>query len=480
MSTRKPRLLPFPRLLGFALLAITLLAATPARSFEIPGLQRDAEAYAAGLRPTAPATPQARAAADRRVAEVAAQNNQAELVSALEARIALGEAEESHWLRLAEAWQRRTPPNGERALQAAWQAFMMVPAGPPEIPSLLRIADILATTLDRPSLAADAMAAVIERDPASEAYRSRLAALRRQAGLTVRRVVAEPESDPPRACVAIAGTLSPRRDVVWSDWVSLAGATSSAVTREDDRLCVAGLGHGTTWRITLRQGLPGEDGARLARDTALEVAMPDRAPRVILQSGAFILPRGEAPRISVGTVNLSAVALKLYRVGERNLGLELGEEGRMLRPLGAWAARQLAEGRGTLVWKGTLSVPSWQRNVAARTVLDLAPLLAGAAPGLFALTAAPGDGTPTQAWADLATQWLVVTDIGLTVLRGADGVTVLARSLADARPLPGLRVSLVSRAIDDLATAVTDADGAARRRTTWSRAPRGVTLPSST
>ncbi len=462
MSTRKPRLLPFPRLLGFALLAITLLAATPARSFEIPGLQRDAEAYAAGLRPTAPATPQARAAADRRVAEVAAQNNQAELVSALEARIALGEAEESHWLRLAEAWQRRTPPNGERALQAAWQAFMMVPAGPPEIPSLLRIADILATTLDRPSLAADAMAAVIERDPASEAYRSRLAALRRQAGLTVRRIVAEPESDPPRACVAIAGTLSPRRDVVWSDWVSLAGATSSAVTREDDRLCVAGLGHGTTWRITLRQGLPGEDGARLARDTALEVAMPDRAPRVILQSGAFILPRGEAPRISVGTVNLSAVALKLYRVGERNLGLELGEEGRMLRPLGAWAARQLAEGRGTLVWEGTLSVPSWQRNVAARTVLDLAPLLAGAAPGLFALTAAPGDGTPTQAWADLATQWLVVTDIGLTVLRGADGVTVLARSLADARPLPGLRVSLVSRAIDDLATAVTDADGAAR------------------
>jgi uncharacterized protein YfaS (alpha-2-macroglobulin family) len=460
MPTRAPWLRPFLRLLCLALIAAPLLAA-PARGFEIPGLQRDAEAYAAGLRPTAPATPQARAAADRRIAELAAQANAPELIAALEARIALGDATEWHWLRLAEAWQRRTPPNGERALQAAWQAFMVVPAGPPEIPSLLRLADILASTLNRPSLAADAMAAVVERDPTNEAHRQRLAALRRAAGLTIRRVVTEAESDPPRACIAFAGTLSPRRDVVWSDWVSLAGATAT-VTREDDRLCVSGLGHGSTWRMTLRQGLPGEDGVQLARDTVLEAAMPDRAPRVILQSGAFILPRGTAPRLTVGTVNLSAVALKLYRVGERNLGLELGEGGRLLRPLGTWAARELAEGRGTLVWEGTLSVSSWQRNVAARTALDLAPLLGNAAPGLFALTAAPGDGTPTPAWGDLATQWLVVTDIGLTALRGADGVTVLARSLADARPMAGLRVSLVSRANDDLAVAVTDADGVAR------------------
>jgi uncharacterized protein YfaS (alpha-2-macroglobulin family) len=452
-----------PRLLDLlrALILSLALFAAPAGAFEIPGLQRDADAYAASLRPAAPATPQSRAAADRRVAELAAQSNWGELVGALEARIALGEATEAHWLRLAEAWQRRTPPNGERALQAAWQAFMAVPSGPPEIPSLLRIADILATTLNRPALAADAMAAVLERDPGNDAYRQRLAALRRAAGLSIRRVTAEPESDPPRACIEFAGTLSPRRDVVWADWVRVDGA-AVAVTREDNRLCATGLAFGRTARITLRQGLPGEDDIRLTRDITVEVAMPDRAPRVILQSGAFILPRGEAPRITVGTVNLSAVAVKLYRVGERNLGLELGENGRVLRPLGTWAARELAEGRGTLVWEGTLSIPSWERNAAARTALDLAPMLRDARPGLFALTAEPGDGTPAPRWGELATQWLVVTDIGLTALRGADGVTVLARSLGDARPLAGLRVSLVSRANDELAVVTTDADGAAR------------------
>lgn len=457
------------------ILCLALLAA-PAGAFEIPGLQRDAEAYASSLRPAAPATPQARAAAERRIAELAAQGNWGELVGALEARIALGEASEAHWLRLAEAWQRRSPPNGERALQAAWQAFMAVPAGPPEIPSLLRIADILATTLDRPALAAEAMAAVLERDPGNETYRQRLAALRRAAGLSLRRVTAEPESDPPRACIDFAGPLSPRRDVVWSDWVRVEGA-SVAVTREENRLCAAGLAHGRTWRLTLRQGLPGEDDIRLPRDVTVEVAMPDRAPRVILQSGAFILPRGEAPRLTVGTVNLSAVALKLYRVGERNLGLELGEGGRVLRPLGSWAARELADGRGTLVWEGTLTIPSWQRNAVARTALDLGPMLSGAEPGLFALTATAGDGTPEPRWGDLATQWLVVTDIGLTALRGADGVTVLARSLGDARPLAGLRVALVSRANDELAVTTTDSDGAARFAQPLTRG-RGGAAPS--
>ena len=462
-------------LLRGLILSVALLAA-PARAFELPGLQRDAEAYAASLRPSVPATPQARAAADRRVAELAAQNNWGALVGALEARIALGEASEAHWLRLAEAWQRRTPPNGERALQAAWQAFMSVPAGAAEIPALLRIADILATTLDRPGLAAEAMAAVLERDPGNDTYRQRLAALRRAAGLSIRSVTAEPESDPPRACVDFAAPLSPRRDVVWGDWVRVDGA-AAAVTREESRLCATGLAHGRTWRITLRQGLPGDDDIRLARDVTVEVAMPDRAPRVILQTGAFILPRGEALRITVGTVNLSAVAIKLYRIGERNLGLELGEEGRVLRPLGAWAARELAEGRGTLVWEGTLAIPSWQRNEVARTMLELAPMLRNAEPGLFALTAAPGDGTPEPSWGDLATQWLVVTDIGLTVLRGADGVTVLARSLREARPLAGLRVALVSRANDELATATTDGDGAARFAAPLMRG-RGGAAPS--
>lgn len=451
------------RTLSALIVALTLcLLSAPASSFEIPGLAQDSAAYARSLAPRAPATAEARTAADRRVDAAIARNDWAEAVRALEARIALGEANDRHWLRLAEAWQRRSPPNANRALQAAWQAFMMVPAGTPELPSLLRIADILAGPAGRPELAIEAMNAVIERDPANAAHRQRLAELRRAAGIVVRGITAEAESDPPRACITFSDALSPRRDVAWADWVRVEPAAPVAVTREENRLCVAGLAHGRTWRLMLREGLPGADGASLRRAASLEVTMPDRQPRVVLQSGAFILPRGEAPRLTVGTVNLSAVALRLYRVPERGVAGQVGEDGPAFRPLSSWIARELAAERARLVWEGTLEIPSWRRNELARTVLDLSSMLAGLGPGLFALTAAPGDGTPLPDWSDLATQWFIVTDIGLAVLRGADGLTVLARALSDARPLSELRVALIARDNEELAIVETDAEGVAR------------------
>lgn len=466
------------RLLATLLLALGL--GGQALAFEVPGLGADSDAYARTLAARAPSTAEARAEADRRADAAIRAGNWAEAVSALEARIRLGEVEERHWLALAEAWQRRTPPDGNRALQAAWQAFMMVPGGAPEIPSILRIADIFQHVLDRPAQAIEALQAVIERDPANPVYRQRLAELRRSVGLAVRRVVTEPESDPPRACVEFAGALSPRRDIAWADWVRVEPATRTAVTAEGNRLCVAGLGHGRRWDVMLREGLPGADGATLRSATTLAVAMPDRAPRVVLQSGAFVLPKGDAPRLSVGTVNLSAVAVKLYRVGERGVAGQIGETGRAFRSLSQWSAQTLAEGGGRLIWEGTLTVGPWERNVLARTLLDLAPMLAGAAPGLFALTAAPGDGTPFPSWGEVATQWFVLTDIGLTVLRGADGLTVLARALSDARPLADLRIAVVARDNEELAVVQTDADGVARiaapvLRGTGGAAPRHVT-----
>jgi uncharacterized protein YfaS (alpha-2-macroglobulin family) len=468
-------------------LATLLLAAGlagHAAAFEVPGLAADSEAYARSLAARAPSSAEARTEADRRAEAAIRAGNWAEAVTTLEARIRLGEAEERHWLALAEAWQKRTPPDGNRALQAAWQAFAMVPGGVPEIPSILRIAEVFETVLDRPAQAIEALEAVVERDPANATYRQRLAALRRSAGLAVRRVLTEPESDPPRACIEFAGALSPRRDIAWADWVRVEPGARTSVTAEGNRLCVAGLGHGRRWDVTLREGLPGADQATLLRATTLAVAMPDRAPRVVLQSGAFVLPKGDAPRLTVGTVNLSAVAVKLYRVGERGLAGQIGDQGRAFRPLSQWSARNLAEGAGRLVWEGTLTVAPWERNVVARTLLDLAPMLSGAAPGLFALTAAPGDGTPFPSWSDVATQWFVLTDIGLTVLRGADGLTVLARALSDARPLAGLRVAVVARDNDELAVVETDADGVARiaapvLRGEGGAAPRHVTARGS-
>ena len=88
-------------------------------------------------------------------------------------------------------------------------------------------------------------------------------------------------------------------------------------------------------------------------------------------------------------------------------------------------------------------------------------------PGVYIITAKPWKGdsaTPkTEGEEDsgdtLATQWLVVSDLGLTALSGEDGVHAIVHSLASAAPLAGVEVKLVARNNEILATKSTGADG---------------------
>ena len=58
-----------------------------------------------------------------------------------------------------------------------------------------------------------------------------------------------------------------------------------------------------------------------------------------------------------------------------------------------------------------------------------------------------------------ATQWFIVSDLGLTAYSGHDGVDVFIHSLASAAPLEAVEVRLVARNNEVLATLVTDKNG---------------------
>src|SRR3546814_9766283 len=82
-------------------------------------------------------------------------------------------------------------------------------------------------------------------------------------------------------------------------------------------------------------------------------------------------------------------------------------------------------------------------------------------PGIYVVTAEPADGVPgTERW-NVATQWVVVSDIGLTTLAGEDGLHVFARSLETASPMGELDLKLLARNNEILGEARTDAQGRA-------------------
>jgi uncharacterized protein YfaS (alpha-2-macroglobulin family) len=445
------------------LIAVALmmgLGLARADDFSLPGLDADAGAYAAQLTKRIPAggTPQARQQAEAQADAAIRRSDWAAAAAALETRIGQGEADGRMWMALAQAEMHRTPPDALHALEAAWQAFGAADAGPDEVPPLLLMADAL-RVLNRPAQAIQALEAATERVPDDAKVRQTLAEVRRAVGVLVSHVRAEPEADPPRACVDFTSPPSRRDDFHPEDWVTLQPPVpGAAVTHEGDQICVSGLPSGATTRLTLRAGMPGEDGLTLVKEAAFNVAMANRRPRIDFDTRMFVLPRGQTPSIGMSTVNLSAVKLTLSRLTERNIVAFLRET-RLGQPVETWTADQIGSDTGNIVWQGSAAVPKWEPNKTAHTALPLPDALAASGPGLYALSARAGDGTPNAAG---AVQMILRTDLAPTVWRGADGLTIQVRGFSDVKPRGGVKLRLIAQNNDILAETITDADGVAR------------------
>ncbi|MEJ0016588.1 MAG: MG2 domain-containing protein [Acetobacteraceae bacterium] len=450
------------RRFGLLLAALLCLACGRAWAddFALPGLESDSGAYARTLTARFPAggTPQARRQAEQAAAAAVRKQDWAAAAAAWETRIAQGDATPAQWLSLAEAQMRRTPPEAARALQAAWQNFSGSETGAAELPSLLLMADAL-KALNRPTQAIQALEAAVERAPDNKAIAQRLDETRRATGILVRRVTTEADAEPPRACIGFTVAPVRRDDFHAEDWVRLdPPVPGAAVTREGDLICVSGLPSGATTRVLLRAGMPGESGLSLVKDTALNVAMANRRPRIDFDTRMFVLPRGQMPAIDLSTVNLSSVKLTLARLTERNV-VAFVRNARLGQPVDSWDADRIGEQSGRIVWQGSADVPRWQANRSTHTALPMPDALASAGPGLYALIVTAGDGTPN---APTAVQMILRTDFAPTIWRGTDGLTVQVRGYSDVQPRAGATLRLLAENNEVLGEATTDADGFGR------------------
>ncbi len=450
------------RLVLAAVLFACLSAAPRAHAeLDLPGLSRDSSAYAAALTRKFPAgaTTAQRLASEQQSDAAIAAGNFSAAATALETRVGQGGVTPAQWGQLANAQLRRTPPDATRALQAAWQAWTRGGQGIPAVPALLQMAEAL-RLLDRRAQEVDVLRQAAELAPDDTAVAQRLAQSVKEAGLLVRSTDIEGDSDPARVCIGFTVPPTKRRDFLPSDWVRLdPPLDNAAVTREGDAICVSGLPSGKTTRVVLRAGLPGPEGANLLRETVVPVAMPDRSPNIGFDTRLFVLPRGRDTTISLSTVNLSAVSLRLIRLSERNVALLLRRL-RLGEKLESWTADYLAEEAGSQVWSGRAEIPGYAANRSVRTALPLPAELQTGGPGLYAFVAAPGDGTQN---ADTSAVQLVLrTDLAPTVWRGTDGLTVQVRDYGNATIRPGVLVRLLARNNDILAETTTDEAGVAR------------------
>lgn len=316
---------------------------------------------------------------------------------------------------------------------------------------------VLAETLTeqglfRPALEAYKAGLALEEDPA---LRAALERLRAEHGFRVLDHTVEADSPSPRICVQFSEELMPGR-FDFSPYVTLDGAPPPSVTRQGQQLCLEGVEHGGRYRLALRAGLPSAVNEVLERQVNLDVYVRDRSPAVRFTGNAYVLPRVGSKGIPVVSVNTEEVLLELYRIGARNLSASFRDHS-FLNQLGDFDAETIAEEVGEKLWEGALPVRV-ELNREVITSIPIEEALPDRRPGVYVLRARAREAR-SEAWEPQATQWFVISDIGLSTLMGEDGLHVFTRSLSTAGPRAGVTVTLVARNNEVLGQATSGSEG---------------------
>src|SRR5262249_48905205 len=148
----------------------------------------------------------------------------------------------------------------------------------------------------------------------------------------------------PRVCFQFSEDLPSRTDFL--PFVSVGGQDKPALSVQERQLCVEGLKHGERYSITLRAGVPSQVKETLTKSADFSVYVRDRKPLVRFTGKAYVLPRTGQRGIPVVSVNTAAVALEIYRIGDRNL-LETVVGRDFQRNLDRYDLNRLAEERGS-------------------------------------------------------------------------------------------------------------------------------------
>jgi uncharacterized protein YfaS (alpha-2-macroglobulin family) len=363
------------------------------------------------------------------------------------------------WLRLARAVRQIGPRDDrekalllDRASTAAYIAYQRASNRDTESDSLALLGQTLAARqLWRPAL--DAMRLSLQLRETAD-LRGQYEQMRSEHGFRLLDYSVDSDAVSPRACFQFSEELPRRTD--FSPFVAVEGQTKPAVSAADKQLCVEGLKHGEHYQITLRAGFPSSVRETLTKSADFAIFVRDRKPFVRFSGKAYVLPRTGQRGIPVLSVNTDAVELSVYHIGDRSL-VDTVLSYEFQRNLTSYQAQNLADERGSKVWSGELAVEQ-KLNTEVTTAFPVDKALGALKPGVYVVTAAPRNQL-TDDFGALATQWFIVSDLGVSAASGSDGVDVFVHSLASAEPLSSTEVRLVARNNEVLATGRTDSAG---------------------
>lgn len=384
--------------------------------------------------------------------------------------------EAANWLRLARTSMQVLPSDErertallERASIAAYIAYQRAGNRNEEADALVTLGRSFAERkLWRPAL--DSLQLSLDLRNMDD-VRALYEQLRAQHGFRLLDYSVDSDAASPRICFQFSEALAGRR-TDYTPFVAVAGQDKPALSTDDKQLCVEGLKHGERYSITLRAGLPAAVKETLAKSADFNIYVRDRKPFVHFAGKAYVLPRTGQRGIPVVSVNTKTVKVEIYRVGDRNLiDTVLGRD--FQTNLYRYDLERLGKQHGAKVWSGELSVES-PLNADVTTAFPIGEAVGDLKPGVYVMAAQAAGPKSEESYDEVATQWFIVSDLGLAAMSGNDGIAVFVNSLATTDFKAGTEVRLIARNNEVLAVRTTDAAGMARFEAGLARGEGGL------
>ena len=366
----------------------------------------------------------------------------------------------ANWLRLAKSVLQIRPSNDQersalldRAATAAYIAYQRTSNPAEEAESLLLISRSFADRSQwRPAL--DAMRASLELREVAD-VRQQYERMREDHGFRLLDYSVDSDAASPRACFQFSEDL-PGKRTDFSPFVAVTGEDKPALSVDERQICVEGLKHGERYTVTMRAGIPSVVKETLAKTADFNIYVRDRKPFVRFADKAYVLPRTGQRGIPVVSVNTASVAIEIYRIGDRNL-LDTVLGSNFQTDLDRYDFERLTQEQGVSVWKGSMKVEP-TLNVDVTTAFPITSAIGALAPGVYVMHAGAAGTTDDDSQAG-ATQWFIVSDLGLTAFSGNDGVHAFVHSLETAQGKGQVEIRLIARNNEILSTKRTDDAG---------------------
>jgi uncharacterized protein YfaS (alpha-2-macroglobulin family) len=249
---------------------------------------------------------------------------------------------------------------------------------------------------------------------------------------------------------------SPVSAALAESYLKISPAARLRLSADRNELLVTGdLKPGSSYKLTIGQGMPAADDAVLPEEYSADVELPDLEPSVAFQSQGMFLSAAGNHTVNLESVNLPKVRLAIDRVYRNNLFFLFQYAGGFEEETG-WFD-EIQHSLGDRLKDTTLSLGGG-RNQRKVTPLTLDRWVDAEQPGLYRVSVGKPDDYEAQQ------RWLLLTDLGVVAKKAPGELLVQVSSFRDLAGIDGALVTLVSDQNQTLAQGRTDGAGFFRVR----------------